>query len=405
MKYMKLYISIILLYLYIYNPVFRILGFSLLKVYVVIAFAYIVLFNKIEFYINKCKIEFVFFALSILFTIIQVYILGDRSAALLFYHQSLWFFESFIASILVVEYIYHNKYNFFDLLIITGTIAAIVSCFLLLNREIAVFLRLNIITDSLFDLYPDKKQYYLFRSFGLAEGLTASYGIIQGVIAVLCFFKTREKSRYIIPIPFIIISILVNTRTGILPVLFFLPVLLSSMLKNKKVMLGFLIILIFVFLFLKGDLSDYKETLDWITTFFESIMNLLYGEKTDAFDTLTGSDLFFPDSTTGFLFGEGRSVFWGRQGSEASDIGFVNQLFKGGLLYVLLIMAYLLYFCIRLKKMLKNIGISILFFVTLMLANYKGVEVILPNGIFRLMSFCYVYSLYSNYKKRTMLTG
>ena len=112
-----------------------------------------------------------------------------------------------------------------------------------------------------------------------------------------------------------------------------------------------------------------------------------------------------------FLFGTGQNIF-GREG-DSSDIGYVINLYYGGLIFSLLL--YLAYFILIMafykggSVVEKNISICLL--VYLAIANVKG-NVFIPseliNGIVLLIVFSIIsksYKLKSASRVETLLTS
>jgi len=100
--------------------------------------------------------------------------------------------------------------------------------------------------------------------------------------------------------------------------------------------------------------------------------------------------IFFPSNIFNIIFGEGRIV----SGAKInSDIGYINQIFIGGIIYLILMLLFLLYMFIRNIKVSTNKLFPVLFFLTLIVVNIKGDAFFVPRGFFRLIIFYYVYCI------------
>lgn len=159
-----------------------------------------------------------------------------------------------------------------------------------------------------------------------------------------------------------IISILFNARIG------FVVIIISFLLLYKRIKFSFIFYtLIFVTLslsyFLSTDFAnDNSQTLEWATSFFSESFDFFSGKKDSdsTYDALTGRMFFFPDSLFGILFGDGKTVM-GRD--LGSDIGYVNQIFTGGLVYLFLLIFTLWVFYINFERVAKNKFITFFLFL------------------------------------------
>ena len=110
------------------------------------------------------------------------------------------------------------------------------------------------------------------------------------------------------------------------------------------------------------------------------------------------SMVFWPEDLSQWTVGRGVSVFGGEKNMN-SDIGYINQINYGGLIYVLLIL-YL--FIVLIKRMLKSkidkFFIYSFIFISLLL-NFKT-SFFTNVGIFRLFILIYFAMFYYNFIQR-----
>ena len=102
--------------------------------------------------------------------------------------------------------------------------------------------------------------------------------------------------------------------------------------------------------------------------------------------------IVFPTSFIGVVFGEGRSAY-GISVND-SDIGYINELLIGGLIYLSIIMLFMYYLYRRNLIYAYDNYYTLLFIFVLLVANIKGVALFVPNGFFRLFVLFYIYSIY-----------
>jgi len=392
MKLLKYIILFIFIYIYIYNPIFQILGFGLIKILLLISILY-VLFKRTLFvnFIITFKQEI---ALTLLIATyaISTEMWGDNQGRMVAYKHIIWFLECFFIPIFFVAFfkdIFQSK-NWENIIIFVGISASIITLFLIFNPGINAAIRSTVITDSL-DVIGDSWDY---RGFTIAEGSSYSYGIIQGLILSLCLLKIKENWLYILPILPLFISIIFNARIGLAPVaIVFVLMLLNKQFKIKY-FLFISIIVIFGYWFVNDSFfaKQNSDSLEWGLSIFEDTNNFLSGNDNGSnYTTLSDNMLFFPDSAINIVFGEGNDVFLGV--NRNSDMGYVIQIFRGGVFYLLLLLSFLWIIFKNSYLYAPNKILSILFVVTIIIVNIKGDAFFNSSSFFRLFIFYYIYSL------------
>ena len=237
----------------------------------------------------------------------------------------------------------------------------------------------------------------MFMSFGIAEGLTSFYGVIQGFIAALCLLNVKKSSFYLLPVPLLVLSAFVNARTGVLIFLISIPFFIIAIRRHWKVLIVIIIIILVCMIVLSILITDEtKMSFEWGLSLFTDIVNLFSGKKTGNFSVLFDEMMFFPSSNMDFLFGTGEIA----RNSEGhtSDISFINQIFVGGFFYMLLITLFCFYLAYLSKKVTKSIAFSVLVLGSLLLMDFKGMDPSAPNGLVRLIVL-YLFSLNENIKE------
>ena len=113
---------------------------------------------------------------------------------------------------------------------------------------------------------------------------------------------------------------------------------------------------------------DFLMSIDDIVA-IEHFNKAFNGQYEGGYDMLLDTMLFFPEDFITWVFGDGTYPFFAKRGS---DIGYVNDLFFGGLLYLSLefLSLYFLFNNARRADYLQNI--LPLLFMTLIVLHYKG---------------------------------
>lgn len=238
------------------------------------------------------------------------------------------------------------------------------------------------------------------RLYGLCDGdYTYGLQIFHSIIAFFSFitaYKSNRKKYYIYAIILLLVTVL-NGRSGLLIfaanfILFIIYILFTKagLLKFIKYTLCASIIL----------LTGYFVVVNYLPNTYTIINHAI----TDLINTMTGADgtetgryieMFILPSGLSIIFGMGFRVI-GKGGRifgymKSSDIGYVNDLFMGGIVYI-----YLLYSSFHkllcLTKKSDNQAVRIFYpflIISLGLANFKGE--IFRQSIF--ISFIILYSV------------
>lgn len=252
------------------------------------------------------------------------------------------------------------------------------------------------------------------RVYGISGDYTFFTPIYHGILASIAFFYSIFKDRrYFLYLPFIILIISLNGRFGLLIFFISLIIITLNYISKGKVLFKIikksiliLIITIGAMLLLK-IISPY--TYEWIMGGIKDTINLiLYNEKTGNYVALADKHLSFPKGI-GFIFGEGYRLFGGQaknMGYNSSDIGYVNDIFMGGIIYIFILYGTILRFLSRKCKAsyFKNKNDYNLYkiickylIIALLISNYKGESM---RGGLILLSTIYIKLVLSiNYQK------
>ena len=245
----------------------------------------------------------------------------------------------------------------------------------------------RIVTDVLFR-YGEGNEFTLAaRVYGIASNYTFATPIFHGILGTLAvIYAIFKNKKYILYLPFIIIAIVLNGRTGFFILIFgiiltfaYFLLKMNYMKKVLKTILVFLPIAIISLILLNtvfGDIFDFTRR------GINDVINLLNGEKTGNFDILYSDYLNMPEVNP--IFGEG----YRPHGSDIpdwvsnqyrTDIGYVNDYIMGGILYmILLYVPYIKFILYKPKGSISDIDKSInhlfsgFMILTLMIVGIKG---------------------------------
>ncbi len=226
------------------------------------------------------------------------------------------------------------------------------------------------------------------RVFGLTSdytfGLQITTGLFAGFVFIYAFIQKQSKLYFYIPI--LLVATVLNGRLGIVIFMLSFIVLLISSLKNKenlKRILKMGIILLFMFLCLLFILriinSNAYNFVIWAIN--DTINLVVKGELSGNYHVLFNQMLFLPKKIFQIIFGTGGRVI-GKQGIllgySSSDIGYVNDIFMGGIVYCALLyipISMLIlskYKNTKSKNNILNKAVSIYLLLSFFIINFKG---------------------------------
>lgn len=383
---------VLILYGYIYNPIFSVVGLGSVKILLLIAIIYS-FFNKAIFKsLIYFKIEFIFILILIFYSILS----SLRSEVGLFtqaYLYIIWFVESIYLPIVIFIVFKKeiDKYQWDKLLITIGAISAVISIILIFNPSLNNFVRYTLIQTS----GNESDQYALIRDFGFADGLRGAYPMTQGIILGLCLFAMRKNIWYALLILPLIVSIAFNARTGLLAIPVSLLLLLVHFKFNLRVILVFTTLILVglnLTLLFPSFISNNQETFDWLSIGYDEAVANFQGERTGhASETLLIEEKFEPPNILSLFFGTGNFS----KGLGRVDNGYYYLLWFGGWVFMSINLLFALYTFLRINRVEKQKYYPYLFFSLLLIFTVKSNFLFNPSGISRLIGIYYVYKILS----------
>jgi len=351
--------------------------------YLTFAFSilYISFLYKWNLFVNLLKYEILILSLITAYSIILLIFKGGDVS----FVKNHFFILSFLGTSFFIN-LFCLKYNF-DIIKVFQTVIFINVIFTIL-----LFLspQLNDIFSKIIDFKFHGSEASLIeddtRGFALmSRGPYYDYPILIGFSIILTFERIKNSNySYNKALPLLILSIIaigINARIGFVPVVIYLTFQTISKLSFKRIMIFGILISLFIFLLSKGLIIT-NEKLEWVIEPFIWTYNLIFknGAEIGHFRILFGGFFFFPERTSDLIFGSGINVFDAQYipgiGYRNSDMGYIRQIFYGGITYLTLV-AFFIYF---LTKNLHHISnkikgkyfLSSIFLLSIMLCNIKG---------------------------------
>lgn len=279
--------------------------------------------------------------------------------------------------------------------IIAGLIQVVISFLAFINPNIQ-----DIFVSRIIEYGGIKSYSYwaTLRMYGFSNGLMFEMPVIQSVLAVISIqYSTQKGWKYILIAALLFFSAIINARTSIIVSIYgiIIVVLLGKQKINKKIKIItgiFLALLAFYFVLLPYIQDVSPETYEWLKEGIKDIEALLKMDTDNEgyYSYISNNDRYvLPDSSLGLFFGEGISIVGGyNKYGVYSDIGFINDIWTGGLFYLVCVYCYVF---IQLKRLcIRDNDFCLFMFVfftgLVLILNFKG-RIFSMNSFLNLIIF------------------
>ena len=299
--------------------------------------------------------------------------------------------------------------DFFKSLVAVASIQSFLAILMLLLPGLRMFIFTSVLGyDSSEKIFRD--DLYAFRSFGVSQDLLFSLSVVQGIaiacVLNLCLYNFSKYRYYLLLIPPLLVSILLNARIGLAALVSFVMVTiifglfrLNIYLLTRLVVFALVSILIISFAITSSDLifeTNLQKNVEWTLKLVENSQNFAMGssENIGNFNSLTGRYWHLPDTFSARTFGEGRYLSGAVGSSILSDLGYVRRVYFGGYIYSFLSYAALI--CLFIGSQKKQIrGFQPFFYsvlLTMLMAQLKG-DAFLPSPGYRVAFLILVFAI------------
>lgn len=338
----------------------------------------------------------------ITYVLIRTIIGGDKTMLSI---HIVGFVEIFMLPLFIITYSYQlgidSNEKFIKFLLVIGAIGALISFITI------IFPSLQNYINNTFGIL-DNDSFLMrnaWRGRGLSEALTSDYAYIQATLVVFFFYYFKANKWFLFVVPFMLLSIIYNARTGI--IILSLGVLLFVLGKRSLGKAIFFILGMLLIYWLFSTIFSMLGNTEDVTIFIEDFsqqMTILF-ETQDIEDSRTANELLIesfilPDNLKEWLIGRGYRLFGMKDVlGVSSDTGIINYLSYGGLSYVALLIIF--YFKI-IKRLIKsyNMWFGVYFFLITLVLTIKSIP--FPNiGETRFLILVYYFFIISDKKAKS----
>lgn len=258
--------------------------------------------------------------------------------------------------------------------------------------------------------YPDVYlSFAKYRLYGLSYSMLYGMPVINSLIgAYAVYYALKNKIIYLLMAGIILFSAIINARISIVPIAICFIYMIIILNKNRltvknicKTLVGVLAVVFGISLF-GSAISRNAIMEDWLTRGFNDIVAILMrNDNGSGYYTYYTSNTMWqlPPNALSVIFGTGNRVIRGNA-FYSSDIGYINDIWWGGIIYCLMIYSFLVH---ELRVIAKNrINSELIFFdglllIVLLVVNIKG-NVIGLNEITSMITILFVYACVKNKK-------
>jgi len=299
-----------------------------------------------------------------------------------------------------------NK-DFFTMVMFVGEVQAFCSVLAIFVPGIQRFF-----VDRLIDYgYMDIYQYLSgFRLYGFAANMTFSMPILQSILLLIALNLSINGSPwYILSGITLAFSAVINARVSLIVTLIGSALLLisSKLTVKKKFKLLVIIILssyIVVTLFIPILINRFSDTFKWVFSGALEINLFLRGQTNQGyFSYITRKDNYpMPKGIGPMLFGKGHiTMGMSSMYGVSSDIGYINDLWFGGIFYIAILYLFFMSIIWRLYRSKDHtaslLGLCLLFIYPI--TNIKGIMFSM-NSVSNLVILSYIYVISAEKTKK-----
>lgn len=258
------------------------------------------------------------------------------------YHVLYWMI-SIIPGALCIN-VHAKKYDqgleyILRLILWAAFIQSIISIAAFLYNPLKLFLISKLEADNTIVMENYTNEIY-YRLFGFSSGLTFDMPSTMAVLSGIAIYLGVKKDwRYFLFAPTIAFSAMINARTSMVVLVAALFILAVSILKPTRKTFAMIVILPIVaaaVLIWGGQILKRVSplTYGWVESGFNQILDFFRNETGYGyFEYLTDPRRWIIPSGLQLIFGTGFRVMGGSPFGVTSDIGFINDLWFGGIVY------------------------------------------------------------------------
>ncbi len=388
---------ILLMWLVIFDPPF-IIGFNI--IHIIGGASLLYLLFKRKYWLPLFKFEAVLAAFFVYIAIVS-YLNGVSLYDIVRSYVVYWILDIVPVSFVIVDICKIRKYNydkFEQLLIGAGIVFTIISVSAVLSTTIHDFY-----FDYLTKAGLIRHESFALRTYGFASNLLYSSPIACAVIGAICMkrFALQNKIYYLFLSAAMMVVSYYNARISLFVYAAGCIAVFIVYKKQRKKLFAigltmFVLVLgaFFVLRYYVRSAGKPDSHILWLYNGLANIFGRFFGDNhnTKVYSDAThyyidAKHYPYPNSILQLIFGTGETILNKNSHGVSSDIGFVNDVWYGGYVYVIAAYTAIIAFCLKIKARLprctsdKLIGSfwAATFVLSFVVANIKGIFIAFNN--------------------------
>ncbi|MGH2083156.1 hypothetical protein [Aerococcus urinaeequi] len=392
--------AIVFSFLLVYYP--PVISINMLHIVGAISWVYIFLnMFKIYRYFNMEIIAILYILIFSLMVYLSIVAIANGNSVSTANKSLLYWAIDIIPASVVIADLLNRKINtkssqdvidkFFTIIMIIGVIQAVLSIIAFLNPNFQAWFISQMVNYG----YEEARFTALaaYRWYGVSSNLGMTTSVVQAFIAVIMIFLAIEsKLSYIFAAFILFFSSFINSRNSFVVLAIGILLIILMNLNTNKISVNKILKVLFIFLII-GTFATFlmyilailsPRTYEWLINGITEFIQLIFGSYStdssyDYVDYITNSNVYtMPPKISGILFGTGQYANGSNSLLFATDVGYVNDIWLGGLVYVTFLYSLFLSAIIKLIKYFNNkrnkkyLFITLFFLSQFLIQNVKG---------------------------------
>jgi len=288
--------------------------------------------------------------------------------------------------------------DFFDMVLFVGEMQALCSILAIFVPEVQSYFAKRLLDYGYDEVYSNLTSY---RIYGFAGNMTFSMPLLQSLLSILAvYFAMNRSAKYALAGFFLAFSAIINARVSlfVFSVGIVILILSNKLIIKKRLRLLILSVLSLYFIvraLVPSLLERFPITFRYILSGVDEIGRFLVGDTAYGyFSYLTDKNNYrIPESIRTILFGTGH-ITMGMLSKYgfSSDVGYINDLWFGGIFYILIVYVLFIAMMWRLYRSRDKTAslLGLYFLLIYPIVNFKGI-VFSMNSISNFVVIAYIY--------------
>lgn len=383
----QIFVIFIVLYLFLFNPNFVFFPISPMKCMYPIILG-LLIFRRNEFSFSEIKRESIIWGGVIVYSFFMNLFISNRNgdSGSILMDNIFSLFEMVFLPYIVARYLKNrlslNEFNkLIQSLFLVAAISTII-CVLSPSFNDYVKFRLFKVSDSYEHL-----SLLNFRGFGISNELFFGYACAMGLIFAY-FFNSSKNIGSLLLLLLAPICVLVNARIGFV---FVALTLLLGIFNNIKFSLKYIQLFVIIAIVFASSVlfSRFAGIIDYVMEAVYDTKDLQHGELSGNYYALLDTMVIWPQTLEHWIFGSGVNLY-SYSSLIRTDIGYIQQLNYGGLIYCSLLIYFFVIVFNKFKK--RNYVFALIATVSILVVNWKGAT-LCSNACIKIYMLLYFYNI------------